>query len=81
MMSGSVPLIALSGVTRSYGMGAAEVRALDGVDLTIEEAEFVAIMGPSGSGKSTAMNLLGCLDVQTQGSLSLHGCRCRVVVA
>ena len=72
-MPGSAPLIALSGVTRSYGMGAAEVRALDGVDLTIEEAEFVAIMGPSGSGKSTAMNLLGCLDVQTQGSYRFMG--------
>ena len=73
MMPASAPLIALSGVTRSYGMGAAEVRALDGVDLTINEAEFVAIMGPSGSGKSTAMNLLGCLDVQTQGSYRFMG--------
>jgi len=62
-----------SGITRSYGMDDAEVRALDGVDLTINEAEFVAIMGPSGSGKSTAMNLLGCLDVPSHGTYRFMG--------
>ena len=55
-------LIRLHGITKVYGSGAAEVRALDGVDLTIDKGEFVAIMGPSGSGKSTAMNIIGCLD-------------------
>lgn len=67
------PLIALSGITRVYGSGEAEVRALDGVDLTIEEGEFVAIMGPSGSGKSTAMNIIGCLDRPTSGRYLFRG--------
>ncbi|OYZ99701.1 MAG: macrolide ABC transporter ATP-binding protein, partial [Rhodobacterales bacterium 17-64-5] len=56
------PLIQFAGVSRSYGRGEAEVRALDAVDLSIARGEFVAIMGPSGSGKSTAMNIIGCLD-------------------
>jgi ABC-type lipoprotein export system ATPase subunit len=60
-------LIELRGVTKVYGSGEAEVRALDGVDLRIDEGEFVAIMGPSGSGKSTAMNMIGCLDLPTDG--------------
>ena len=67
------PLLAFSGITRRYGTGDAEVRALDGVDMTIGEGEFVAIMGPSGSGKSTAMNLLGCLDVPSEGSYRFMG--------
>lgn len=68
-----IPLISLSGITRVYGAGDAEVRALDGVDMTITRGEFVAIMGPSGSGKSTAMNILGCLDAPSDGSYRFLG--------
>ena len=64
----AAPLIRLEHVTKLYGQGAAEVRALAGVDLGITEGEFVAVMGPSGSGKSTCMNILGCLDTPTAGS-------------
>lgn len=67
------PLIELKGITKIYGSGAAEVRALDGVDLRIDEGEFVAIMGPSGSGKSTAMNVIGCLDIPTSGQYLFKG--------
>ena len=66
-------LIEFEGVSKIYGTGSAEVRALDGVDLTITEGEFVAIMGPSGSGKSTAMNILGCLDVPSSGTYRFLG--------
>jgi len=62
------PLIVFSGVTKVYGKGNATVEALQGIDLCIEEGEFVAIMGPSGSGKSTCMNILGCLDTPTGGT-------------
>lgn len=67
------PLIELSNITRVYGMGEAEVHALDGVTMRIDKGEFVAIMGPSGSGKSTALNVLGCLDRPTSGNYSFHG--------
>ncbi|MFM7119050.1 MAG: ABC transporter ATP-binding protein, partial [Gammaproteobacteria bacterium] len=66
-------LIELEQVHRVYGEGDTEVRALDGVDLAIEQGEFVAIMGPSGSGKSTAMNILGCLDTPTHGHYRFQG--------
>jgi putative ABC transport system ATP-binding protein len=67
------PLIRFERVAKIYGKGETEVRALDGVDLTIRDGEFVAIMGPSGSGKSTAMNILGCLDTPTSGRYFFRG--------
>ena len=66
-------LIELEAVTKTYGRGQAALQALRGVDLRIDEGEFVAIMGPSGSGKSTAMNILGCLDTPTTGSYRFRG--------
>ena len=67
------PLIEFDKVVRTYGKGHAEVRALAGVDLQVQDGEFVAVMGPSGSGKSTAMNILGCLDVPTGGAYRFRG--------
>lgn len=61
-------LIEFMGVTKVYGKGQASMQALQGIDLRINEGEFVAIMGPSGSGKSTCMNILGCLDTPTSGT-------------
>jgi putative ABC transport system ATP-binding protein len=61
-------LIKLQGVTKVYGTGQAAMHALRGMDLRIDEGEFVAVMGPSGSGKSTCMNILGCLDTPTAGA-------------
>lgn len=62
------PLVELRKVTKTFGQGAAAVQALRGIDLVIEQGEFVAVMGASGSGKSTCMNILGCLDTPTTGS-------------
>jgi putative ABC transport system ATP-binding protein len=68
-----VKLIELAGVTKTFGEGAAALQALRGVDLAVDEGEFVAVMGPSGSGKSTAMNIIGCLDTPTTGAYLLRG--------
>jgi putative ABC transport system ATP-binding protein len=65
-------LIELKGIERIYRVGEEEVRALDGIDLTIRRNEFLAVMGPSGSGKSTLMNLIGCLDTPTRGNYLLN---------
>ncbi|MBE2203217.1 MAG: ABC transporter ATP-binding protein [Chthoniobacterales bacterium] len=66
-------LIHLEGVSKFYKVGDQEIRALDSVDLRIEEGEFVSIIGPSGSGKSTLMHLLGCLDAPTSGRMEICG--------
>ena len=70
---GREPLLDLAGVTKVYRMGDNELAALRDVDLSIDEGEFVAIMGSSGSGKSTLMNVLGCLDRPTAGRYVLAG--------
>jgi putative ABC transport system ATP-binding protein len=69
----SGPLIELQAVTRRYGRGTAEVTALQGIDVKIEQGDFVAVMGPSGSGKSTCMNILGCLDTPSSGIYRFKG--------
>jgi len=68
-------VIEIAKVAKIYGHGENEVRALRGVDLTVEPGEMIAIMGSSGSGKSTLMNILGCLDVPTRGTYLLDGIR------
>ena len=66
-------LISLKDIHKIYNVGGEEVRALDGVDVTIRENEYLAIMGPSGSGKSTLMNMIGCLDTPTSGDYEFEG--------
>lgn len=66
-------MIQMKNVTKTYMMGEEAVHALDGVNLTINDGEFVAIIGPSGSGKSTLMNIIGCLDVADTGEYILDG--------
>ncbi len=67
------PIIRLEHISKIYGSGNTEVRALSDVNLTVEAGEYCAIMGPSGSGKSTAMNVIGCLDRPTSGRYYLDG--------
>ena len=67
------PIIQTQDLTKVYGMGDIQVRALDGVTIRINEGEMVSIMGPSGSGKSTLMNIFGCLDRPTDGRYILAG--------
>ena len=69
----SKSVISLRGITRDFQLGAQTVHVLKGIDLDIQQGEYVALMGPSGSGKSTLMNLLGCLDTPTAGSYHLAG--------
>tara|TARA_B100001287_G_scaffold181720_1_gene153243 strand:- start:341 stop:1045 length:705 start_codon:yes stop_codon:yes gene_type:complete len=66
-------LISLKKIKRYYDVGGEKVRALDGVDLTINQNEYISIMGPSGSGKSTLMNMIGCLDTPTEGTYEFEG--------
>ena len=70
-MSNSI--IEIKGLTREFIVGTELVKALKGVDVSINKNEYVAMMGPSGSGKSTLMNLLGCLDTPTAGDYMLNG--------
>ena len=66
-------VIRIENLTRFYTIGEETVRALNGINLTIEKNEYVALMGPSGSGKSTLMNIIGCLDTPTSGEYFLNG--------
>ncbi len=66
-------LVQMEGVSKIYRMGKVKVPALQGVDLRIEPGEFTAIVGPSGSGKTTLLNLIGCLDLPTEGTYHLKG--------
>ena len=69
----SKEILSMRNITKSYTVGGEENKVLKGIDLQVEEGEFLAILGPSGSGKSTLMNIIGCLDVQTEGEYILSG--------
>ncbi len=67
------PLVQLIGIRKRYGQGEASFEALKGIDFTIEQGDFVAVMGPSGSGKSTCMNIIGALDTPSAGQYLFNG--------
>ena len=74
MVEGAQAAVAeLQGISKIYGSGDLEVKALDQLNLTVQEGDYLAVMGASGSGKSTAMNILGCLDRPTEGTYRLNG--------
>ena len=68
-----MPIIQLENVRKSYHLGKTLVPAIKGVSFSIEEGDFVSIIGPSGSGKSTILNMIGCIDVPTQGKVIING--------
>lgn len=68
-----MPILKLTDICKDYAQGKEPVRVLKNINLTVEQGEYLAIMGPSGSGKSTLMNLIGCLDVPTSGTYELNG--------
>jgi putative ABC transport system ATP-binding protein len=68
-----MPVVELKGVKKEYMLGSTKVEALRGVDLEIEKGEFLAVAGPSGSGKSTMLNMFGCIDVPTSGTVLIDG--------
>ena len=72
-MSGSEPFFEMRGINKDYIVGGEVAHILKGIDLTIEEGEFLSVLGPSGSGKSTLMNIIGCLDTPTSGRYVLRG--------
>ena len=74
-MDSEATFFQMTGITTSYWMGDEWSPVLRGIDLTIQEGEFLSVLGPSGSGKSTLMNIIGCLDTPTSGEYILHGRR------
>ena len=66
-------IIKTENLTKEYDVGSQKVKALDGINLSVEKGEFISIMGPSGSGKTTLMNIIGCLDTPTNGTYQLNG--------
>ncbi|HEY5526786.1 MAG TPA: ATP-binding cassette domain-containing protein, partial [Candidatus Anoxymicrobiaceae bacterium] len=72
-------LVCLDGVTKSFKRGSEEIRAVDLIDLTLTDGEYVAIVGPSGSGKTTLLNMIGCIDKPSEGSVEIGGVRTDVL--
>jgi putative ABC transport system ATP-binding protein len=66
-------VIELKNIKKDYPLGATTVHALRGVDLTVKEGDFISIVGPSGSGKTTLLNIIGCIDLPTEGLVKIHG--------